>query len=235
MVDVTKNVDCSDQEVCFFDNKQTFINQAIKYIQWKANEAIKSSGLFHLVLSGGNTPRDIYKALSNIETEWSLWNFWFSDERCYSKNDSNLNSSMVSKTLFQKVPVNFDNIHCIRSEFGLLKATSMYQHEIVNAPVFDLTLLGLGEDGHTASLFPGHTWGDEENAQDVLAVMNAPKPPLNRISLSMKRLNRSRDILFLVAGREKQKIVNEYKLGTRMPATGIKGHEQTIMFYYNGY
>ena len=235
IMEITDNLYHSEREVCIFEDKQAFIIETIKYIQEKADEAIKSSGVFHLVLSGGDTPRAVYIALSNIKTEWECWSFWFSDERCYGKNDPNLNSSMVYETLFKNVPINRNNIHYIFSDLGLQKATNMYQHEIANAPIFDLVLLGLGEDGHTASLFPGHTWGNEEDAQDVLAIINAPKPPTNRISLSMKRLNKSKDILFLVAGRGKQMIVNEYKQGAKMPATEIKGHRQTTMFYYVGY
>jgi 6-phosphogluconolactonase len=89
--------------------------------------------------------------------------------------------------------------------------------------VFDLTLLGLGKDGHTASLFPRNEWGAEPGSPDTLAVFNAPIRVPQRISLSAARLNRSRQIIFLVSGESKRQAVARWRAGEHIPATAITG------------
>ena len=84
---------------------------------------------------------------------------------------------------------------------------------------FDLVLLGLGEDGHTASLFPNHDWGIAPDAPDVLAVFNAPKPLTERVSLSAARLSRAREVLFLIAGDAKREAVKRWRAGENIPAS----------------
>jgi 6-phosphogluconolactonase len=86
----------------------------------------------------------------------------------------------------------------------------------------DLVLLGLGEDGHTASLFPGHDWGVVPNSPDVLAVFDAPKPPPQRVSLSAARLSRAREVLFLVEGASKRDAVARWRMGADIPARSVR-------------
>ena len=86
---------------------------------------------------------------------------------------------------------------------------------------FDLVLLGLGDDGHTASLFPGHTWGEESGAPAAIAVHNAPKPPPDRVSLSAARLSTSRAVIFLVSGEAKHQAVADWRSGRHIPASVI--------------
>ncbi len=83
-------------------------------------------------------------------------------------------------------------------------------------------LLGLGEDGHTASLFPMHDWGAAPDSPDVLAVFDAPKPPPQRVSLSAARLSRAREVLFLVAGESKRDAVKRWRAGEQLPAAAIQ-------------
>ncbi len=87
---------------------------------------------------------------------------------------------------------------------------------------FDLVLLGLGEDGHTASLFPNHEWGNTSDAPAVLAVHNAPKPPSDRVSLSVNRLGQSHQIIFLVSGESKRQAVKDWREAIHIPAAEIK-------------
>jgi 6-phosphogluconolactonase len=87
---------------------------------------------------------------------------------------------------------------------------------------FDLVLLGIGEDGHTASLFPGHDWGAAPGSPDTLAVFDAPKPPPQRVSLSAARLSRARQVIFLVSGESKRKAVEAWRAGKDIPAQAIR-------------
>lgn len=212
-------------------DRNEFIAQAISHVQEAARRALARRGVFHIVLAGGDTPRAVYSALVVLETEWTAWQIWFGDERCLPPGDSGLNSTMAMETLLSRVPLPPENIHRIRGELGAAEAARLYEKETESVPCFDLVLLGLGDDGHTASLFPGHDWGTENDAVDVLAVFDAPKPPLERVSLSVQRLKRTREVLFLAAGEQKRSVVKSYRRGESMPATMIHGLERTTLLY----
>jgi 6-phosphogluconolactonase len=212
-------------------DRNEFITTAASYITESACAANNRKDAFNIILAGGETPRSLYSYLRQIETCWKVWHVWFSDERCLNANDENLNSLMAEEALLSHVPIQASNIHRIKSELGAESAARLYQEEIKNTPVFDITLLGLGEDGHTASLFPKHDFGNEAQLPDVLSVFDAPKFPSERVTLSVQRLNRSRVVIFLVAGEKKRSIFEAYKSGAVMPATSIQGQEQTILLY----
>ncbi len=183
--------------------------------------AIQKRGAFHLVISGGETPRKIYQQLRTVQTDWSKWHVYFSDERCLPKTDKNRNSRMAGNAWLDHVPIPEDQIHIIPTEIGAPQAALRYAATLSAVKMFDLVLLGLGEDGHTASLFPNHEWGDKPDSPDTLAVIDAPKPPPHRVSLSATRLSRSRGVLFLVAGESKRSAVTEWRNGKRIPAYAI--------------
>jgi 6-phosphogluconolactonase len=98
----------------------------------------------------------------------------------------------------------------------------LYAETLQTVGDFDLVLLGLGEDGHTASLFPDHEWGAAPGSPDTLAVLDAPKPPPQRVSMSAARLSRARQVNFLVCGGLKHKAVAEWRAGKDIPARAIK-------------
>jgi 6-phosphogluconolactonase len=112
-------------------------------------------------------------------------------------------------------------VHAIPAELGALEAARLYAETLRTVGGFDLVLLGLGEDGHTASLFPGHEWGTASGSPDVLAVFDAPKPPPQRVSLSAARLGRARQVMFLVGGKSKHRAVAEWRTGKNIPARAI--------------
>ena len=183
--------------------------------------AIQQRGAFHLVISGGETPRKIYQQLRTVQTDWSKWYVYFSDERCLPETDKNRNSRMAGNAWLDHVPIPEDQIHVIPTEIGAPQAALRYAATLSAVKMFDLVLLGLGEDGHTASLFPNHEWGDKPDSPDTLAVIDAPKPPPHRVSLSATRLSRSRGVLFLVVGESKHGVVSEWRNGKNIPAQAI--------------
>jgi 6-phosphogluconolactonase len=118
----------------------------------------------------------------------------------------------------------------IQAEIGATKAANLYHEALISVDYFDLTLLGIGVDGHTASLFPEQHQHNSTLA-NAIPVFDAPKPPLERVSLSLSRLNRSKNVFILAAGQDKKRIVQDYISGVFMPASLIKGEISTQFFY----
>lgn len=195
---------------------------AIEAILASAALAIHERGQFHLVLAGGNTPRGIYHGVRTAQTDWSAWHIYFCDERCLPPDDSARNSRMAAEVWLDHVPIPPFQLHAIPGELGAVQAARLYAETLQGVGDFDLVLLGLGEDGHTASLFSDHDWGTAPGSPDTLAVFDAPNPPPQRVSLSAARLSRARQVIFLVSGKFKHRAVAEWRAGKDIPAQAIK-------------
>jgi len=194
---------------------------ATQMIAQAAADAIKARGVFHLVLAGGGTPRAVYQTLNALPTNWSAWHVYFGDERVLPADHPDRNSVMAQSAWLEQSPIPRNQIYPIPAERGLEAARASYMQTLAPLGAFDLVLLGLGEDGHTASLFPGHDFGGAEDAPDVLMVQDAPKPPPQRISLSANRLSNSLQVLFLVTGAGKREPVQRWMSGEPIPAASI--------------
>lgn len=199
----------------------TLHQSALTLILAAAAEATGNCGQFRLVLAGGETPRAIYRALRTAEADWPSWHIYFGDERCLPPNDPARNSRLAGEAWLDHVPIPAQQIHTIPAELGPRPAAAAYAATVRDTGAFDLVLLGLGEDGHTASLFPGHGPLPGNEAADVLAVFDAPKPPAQRVSLSAARLSRSRQLVFLIAGEGKRQAVADWRAGKDIPARRI--------------
>ena len=197
------------------------VDAAVAFILAAAAQAITARGVFHLVLAGGNTPRTVYEGLRRASAAWSKWQIWIGDERCLPTTDAARNSLMASTAWLDFVSIAPEAIHFIPAELGAEKAARAYTESLDVIDIFDLVLLGLGEDGHTASLFPGRDWGTGEGALAVLPVFAAPKPPPERVSLSARRLSQARQVLFLVSGEAKRAAVMAWRADAEIPARAI--------------
>ena len=210
---------------------QASLNQAaLEKIIALAEPSIKTRGQFHIVLAGGSTPKKVYTMLKNIKTDWHKWQIYFGDERCLDSDHQDRNSTMVFAAWLNHIDIPVQNIHTIPAELGPVEGAHVYNQTLSQVGDFDLVLLGLGEDAHTASLFPGHSW---DNNLDALAVFDAPKPPPLRISMSPARLSRSRSVLFLVSGKEKQTAINQWKAGDLIPASTVTCNNGVDVFCFN--
>jgi 6-phosphogluconolactonase len=187
-----------------------------------ARRAIEWRGRFLIVLAGGNTPQRVYDLLRVASTDWPCWQVYFGDERCLPPHNAGRNSRMAADIWLEHVPIAREQIHVIPAELGAETSAHNYAATLRGVGDFDMVLLGLGEDGHTASLFPGHDWGVASDAPDVLAVFDAPKPPPQRVSLSAARLSRAREVLFLVEGVSKRNAVARWRMGASIPAQSIQ-------------
>jgi len=210
---------------------QASLNQAaLEKIIALAEPSIKTRGQFHIVLAGGSTPKKVYTMLKNIKTDWHKWQIYFGDERCLDFDHKDRNSTMAFEAWLNHIDIPMQNIHAIPAELGPVEGAHLYNQTLSQVDDFDLVLLGLGEDAHTASLFPGHSW---DNNVDALAVFDAPKPPPLRISMSPARLSRSKSILFLVSGKEKQTAINQWKAGDLIPASTVTCNNGVDVFCFN--
>jgi len=194
----------------------------VRAIRLAAQLAISQRSGFHIVLAGGNTPRRIYETLRLTDTDWSSWHVYFGDERCLPPDHAERNSRMAGLAWLNHVGIPVAQIHVIEAERGAELAAQRYAQTVDRIEQFDLVLLGLGEDGHTASLFPRHDPGNTPDAPAVLAVHDAPKPPSERVSLSANRLGATRQVMFLVAGEAKRQAVQDWRNGINIPAAAIK-------------
>jgi 6-phosphogluconolactonase len=194
---------------------------AAEFILAGAAHAITARGVFHIVLAGGATPREVYGLLRERSTDWSAWRVYFGDERCVPVDDPERNSSMALATLFAHVSVAHEHFYAIPAERGARVAANEYAALLARVPTFDLVLLGLGEDGHTASLFPGMDIGQSADAPAVLPVFDAPKPPPERVSLSAARLSRTHQALFIVSGASKRAAIQRWRAGVDIPASHV--------------
>ncbi|WP_223246960.1 6-phosphogluconolactonase [Sulfuriferula thiophila] len=195
------------------------VDDALRLVMSAAEQSLRDRGAFHLVLAGGNTPRVLYEQIALQQSDWSGWHIWFGDERCLPLDDGERNSQMANTVWLHDSLIPTGQIHVMHAELGAVAAVADYEMQLRDVGEFDLVLLGLGEDGHTASLFPGQI--DVHAVADVVAVSNAPKPPADRVSLSVRRLNNARRVLFLVTGAGKHNAVAAWRRGEAIPAAAI--------------
>lgn len=188
-----------------------------------ARSAIDAAGAFHLALSGGSTPRALYELLSAEENvgriEWGKVHVYFADERCVSPTHADSNFRLASDTLLDVVPIPPGNIHRMKGEIDPETAATEYgrmlKETFGDEGGLDLAILGVGEDGHTASLFPG-TPSLAEAHHRCLATF-VEKLNAWRITMTAPFLNRSREVLVLATGEKKAGIIQQVLEGDPDP------------------
>lgn len=185
-------------------------------------ETIRSRAATRLVLAGGSTPKRCYQRLSRMDLEWGRVSILFGDERCVTPNDPESNFRMTDEVLLRHVmPA---SVHRMPAELGADVAADLYEPVVAMAPL-DLVLLGVGPDGHTASLFPGN---EALNARGLTAgVHGAPKPPPDRVTLTLRALRSARHVVILATGADKRDAVEKGLAGT-VPAGMIAGAEWLV-------
>ena len=201
-----------------FDNDDQVAAAACLQILDAAERAIAEHGVFKLVLAGGTTPVKVYRLLAQADANWAKWVIYYGDERCLPRDHEERNSLMVDQVLLRHVNIPANQVHDIPAELGNVEGAKAYAKTLVGVPTFDIVLLGLGEDGHTASLFPNHA---VDNSADAVPVFNSPKPPAERVTMSQNRLNNTREVIFIVTGAGKQEAVDNWRNGVAIPATLI--------------
>lgn len=192
---------------------EALASEACRLIVDAAQEAIGERRIFRLVLAGGSTPGRAYQRLATARQEWAAWEIFWGDERCLPAGHPDRNSALAHQDWLAHVPIPAAQVHAIPAELGAEKAAAAYAKTIADQLPFDLVVLGMGEDGHTASLFPGSAGA----AGPVIAVHGAAKPPAERVSLNYPSLRACRRQLILVSGAEKSAALAAWRQGDELP------------------
>lgn len=204
-------------EIRYFPDLEALSLEAAGLISQTADKSVAEKGLFSLVLSGGSTPRRLYELLSQPpfvhEMPWPHIHFFWGDERCVPPDHPESNYGLASRSLLSRISVPEKNIHRIPVEKGPGPwAAREYEKEVrgfFNSPwpSFDLILLGLGKDGHTASLFPADPVLKEEEHLTAYVPKPGLAPEFPRITLTLPLINQAEEVLFLISGAEKKEVL----------------------------
>lgn len=162
-----------------------------------------------LVLAGGTTPRRCYELLANLEVEWGRVTVLFGDERCVQPDHPDSNYRMAKEALLGKVAP--ATVHRMPAELGADDGAALYAHVVAGLSPLDLVTLGVGEDGHTASLFPGHAALSADGL--AVGIRDSPKPPPQRVTLTLGALRSARRVIILATGAGKADAVAMAKRG----------------------
>ena len=171
-----------------------------------------------IVLTGGSTPRRTYELAARLEPDWSRAELWWGDERCVPPDDENSNYGMAKRALLDRLEREPAAVHRMHGELGRDAGAEEYERELAGVGAFDLVLLGLGPDGHIASLFPNFPTLDVTD-RSAIGSEAGHEPFVDRISLTLPRLCATRELLFLVAGEDKADAVARALAGEPSRAT----------------
>lgn len=223
------------------DDAHAVAHAALATVQRCADESIAARGRFTVALAGGSTPAALYDLLAqHSELPWAKIDLCFGDERAVPPTHAESNAGMVETHLTHQPFIPREHVYRIRGELPAAEAAEDYEQTLRSLfgasrdlPRFDLILLGLGNDGHTASLFPHSPALDERNAW--VTSNHVPALVRDRITLTYPVLNAAREIVFLVAGDDKAWALSEVLEGSaqvaQIPARGIAPSEGTVTFF----
>ena len=227
-----------------FEDGEELSRAALDGLLGIMNDAVKERGRFAIALAGGHTPAKLYQMWARGEktgaqTPWERVHLFWGDERYVAPSDPASNYRMVRESLIARVPIPQENVHPMPTDAPRPeKAAEAYEAELgrffgAGAPAFDLQLLGLGVEGHTASLFPGSP-ALEEKVRRVAAVV-APANPPQRLTLTLPVLNQGRNTFFLVAGADKRAIIaalqgESAERSSRYPAARVQPSGPVVWF-----
>ena len=222
-------------------NATVLAEQAAEDFVREAQTAIEERERFSVALAGGTTPRRMYELLTQAvyrdRVDWNNVHVFWSDERYVPPDDAESNFRLAREALLDHVPIPAANIYLMPTVGSTPEAAAQaYQATLTaffgNMPRFDLILLGMGPDGHTASLFPGKPEVTMSSDALVIAVHDAPKPPPDRLSFTLRLINAAAHVLFLVAGADKasalRRVLEDPIDPLQLPAQGVHPSNGTL-------
>ncbi len=214
-----------------FENIDKLSEQLANNILILAQKSIKLNDNFKIVLTGGVSVTNVYKILRNSKSNWDKWHIYIGDERCLPSGSEGRNDNMINQVWLNDSPIPKQNIHFIFAELGIDNGAIDYEMTLKGVGFFDLVLLSMGEDGHVASLFPGHEY---EKDKSVVVERNSIKNPRERITLSYSRLNQSKNVFKIINGSSKKNIVQLLiARKSSLPINRVTGESETYFICNN--
>lgn len=232
----------NNKKILIFKNISQISNFVIKKWVEISEKAIKNRERFTVALSGGKTPVNLYRKLADLKNPlpWNKTHIFLVDERFVPYEDSRSNYRMINQTLLSRVKILKENVHSISAEGKIPQASAAkYEENLISFfklspgefPRFDLILLGIGEDGHTASLFPDISSLTE--TKHLAIVVSPPDISKNkRITLTLSVINNAENIIFIITGSNKALILKETleKRNSRLPAAMVRPKKGRLFF-----
>lgn len=198
-----------------YKTSQQASTAAATYLESAIRNILKTNSQCNIALPGGNSPVECLKIISTKDLPWEKIHWYLGDERCYPVGHDDRNDTMIREYLWSAITIQEENIHPIPTELGADKAAEIYSAEIEKSKGMDIVMLGMGEDGHTASLFPNNA--ALENQSPAIPVYESPKPPSDRVSLSINTIRQAKYKLVLTFGASKQQAITQVKNGDLLP------------------
>jgi len=200
-----------------FPSSDKLISSLADFIIKAQADSIEKKGRFTVALSGGSLPKMLKGLIGKSGIKWDKWQVYYADERAVHLDHPDSNHALCTAEFYSKVPIPHANIHTIDTThlddleeladaYETLLITQFASKDSARFPVFDLILLGMGPDGHTASLFPGHELLNEKDRW-VAYIEDSPKPPPKRITLTFPVINHAARVAFVAAGEGKQEML----------------------------
>jgi len=198
---------------------------AADYLFQQIKTCVTEKGLCHVVLPGGSTPARCLELLAEKPLPWKNIHWYPGDERCYPVGHVERNDTMITEKLFSQQPLSpqkgtSENFHSIPAELGPKQGAEHYATLIDATGGLDIVVLGMGEDGHTASLFPGNVALHDQRS--VVPVYDAPKPPGERISIGLTALRNAGECIVIATGKNKHEALTKLKQGLVLPVGQVE-------------
>ncbi len=229
-----------NQHITHSTTSTEFTQHALKIIHQIINS---TSEPIHIALSGGTTPLPLYTALTTEPIDWQRIHLWWSDERAVPLDHPDSNFYQAKTQLLDHIQIPPQNIHPVPNPEDATTAASIYQSTTQTmlgvSPSFDLIILGIGPDGHTASLFPNTPAGTNQLDSLIAPIFNSPKPPPTRITFTFNLINYAKNILVMVRGKERTSMISEWLTNPdlsahkSLPFTKIQGCDNTYWLMYS--
>ncbi len=232
-----------NKDVTVFDSIESMSASFYELLINDFTRALLKRKPYHLAISGGSTPYKIFDLLTRYPSKrinWEFLNLYWVDERCVPPDDTESNYGNTWKSILRYIDLPEQNIHRIHGEDMPESERKRYSEilaeklpQVNGLPQFDMVLLGIGEDGHTASIFPGTNIMSDSS--DLCVIASHPETQQKRISLSLDLINNSKNVLFLVTGNSKakilDKIINEKKGFESLPAANVNPKQGKLKWF----
>jgi len=221
------------------ENVEDLCIEFTSFVENLEKSAVANNGMFTVGLSGGSSATIVAKALSDKSLTWEKWHVFFCDERFVPLTASDSNYNSLKSIFFDKVGIPKQQIYTLDGEKCLQEAAVDYSHKLKSVfgqtglPRFDLLVLGMGPDGHICSLFPNHPLLDESE-EWIVSIADSPKPPPQRITLTLPIINNAKSVCFTVTGASKAEMVQRViknPLNKEIPASLVVADKGTVTWF----